>query len=101
MAKKKKSKKHSAHHARSQQVPAAQSTSTAPVASAPAVATVPRASKPAEKVLDYEVGHLGHVVRDVRRVMVLGLSFVVAELVLWLVLDYTSVGSHVYGLIKL
>jgi hypothetical protein len=95
MAKKKKShKKHQFKYAAPTKAPSASSS----LESGKAVVT---AARPVTlPTLNYEIKNLSLIVKDIRKVVLLGSVFVFLQLVLWGLFEYTGLGEAVYSLIK-
>jgi hypothetical protein len=99
MAKKKQSKKHKFKYSEPTSALDGQSFATGTTSgdeklSATIVkARESKASQPAGRDFSYVVG-------DLRRILILGSSLVIAELALWFLFSHTGLGSSVYSLIK-
>jgi hypothetical protein len=91
MAKKKRAKKHQFKYA----APTVAKSTTDTV-----VEQLETTSKATPAVPMATVAHADLLHRDLRKVIVLASGFVVLEFVLWFLLNHTSLGSTVYGLIK-
>jgi len=90
--KKHQPKKHTFKHAAPAAAPVTGSATAAPQTSATAT------SRSAAVIDTRDFSYVNH---DLRRVMIFAASLIILELALWLAMDYTVLGSIVYGLIKL
>jgi hypothetical protein len=91
MAKKKHKKKHSFQH-KNVNTSAAAAPTTPVIAPAKGVPKARPATMPNE---------WGEVRADVRKTLVLGFVFIMVMIGLWVVLEYTALGSNLYNSIKL
>lgn len=109
MAKKKKAKHKKKVH-RHQPARSGGAANAAPVAAtsatptdgtaAPASVPAPIAAGPMPAPVGIQASRVSYVSGDVRRIGVLVVSCVAAELVLWYLFTYTGLGSAAYSLIK-
>jgi hypothetical protein len=105
MSKKKKHKKHQFKYSAPVQPTNTPSSSdagnTPPVTmSAAKKSQSPKSAVPTSSTTHTLMPHLAMVQRDVRKAIILAGGFVVAQLVLWYLLNNSSLGPSVYNLIK-
>ena len=99
MAKKKQSKKHKFKYSEpTTQLRAADAGVMATLQSNGSQTTILRL--PTGRVVAATTRDFSYVISDLRRILVLGVSLVLAELVLWYLFGHTGLGTYVYSLVN-